>query len=693
VFRFRLLALLIFTSAIVAGQQIPIQFALTDTAGIELENRTVDVKATFTSDTVSIYPEYQEAQSIMTNEFGIASFWLGEGNATLSSSYNSINTDWLNPNLDYYIVIEIDSTGIGYEDLATIKYRLPLISMNALKSDSSDFALNTYFSDSSSISTQSISAIHSNTSDSSTFSNYSDTASLSLNAISSTSASFADTAAIAIQALKSDSASYSITSSFAFNSEFSDSSNHSSVSDTSSYSIVSDSSNHAQTSNYALMADHSTSADSSLFSVNSNISDYADTSGYALLIDPAAFNDSSSMNEIQSIEQVLNIDSNAGGKMIFNLNSLTIGDTVRSSAAIAINRNDAGLLLPRLTKIQRDVISNPEQGLMVYCTDCEAEGRVSVFDGNTWELLSQTNSSDRYAVISAGSIDNITVSGATFNGAISDSGGTNVFTKGFCLSSQPYPSLADVVIAPDLLDSSGVFRGRADYLNRNSKYYVRAYATNAAGTVYGPQQEFLTSGLLAVGDTFGGGIVGYILQPGDNGYDPGEQHGIIVANQNYGTLVDWGSCTGSVNSNGIGGTYLIGRTSELVFDAYYNDSIWNTICPDSLDQYLNYYSSLIHIVRDINWEGYNDWVVGTSGDYLSLFSNIELLNQLLTQEINNYYWTSSSDIRSGSYRLYVRFYLRNVVNSLTGEVTQEWSNSSSYKSGDFDYLARPIRYF
>ena len=46
-----------------------------------------------------------------------------------------------------------------------------------------------------------------------------------------------------------------------------------------------------------------------------------------------------------------------------------------------------------------------------------------------------------------------------------------------------------------------------------------------------------------------------------------------------------------------------GRTSEFIFDAYYNDSVWNTICADSLDQYQNYYSSVMHVVRDINWGG------------------------------------------------------------------------------------------
>ena len=303
--RLPLLFLLLSLSAV--GQQIPIQFALTDTAGIELQNRTVDVKATLTSDTTSFSPEYQETQSVTTNDFGIASFWIGEGNTTMSSSNSSINTNWLNPNIDYFIVLQVDSTGFGYNDLATIRYQLPLVAVKSINADSSAY---------------------SQSADSSLFANQSD------------------------QAYTADTSLFANQSSQAYHAQTTDSSDFALRADTSEYSSLSDLSLHSLVSDTAQLA---------------LIAEFSDTAAYSINIDPGAFSDSSSINEIQSLEQVLAIDSNANNRSIYNVKSLTIGDTLlSSSAALSINSNNAGLLLPRLTKIQRDVIPNPEQGLVVY---------------------------------------------------------------------------------------------------------------------------------------------------------------------------------------------------------------------------------------------------------------------------------------------------------------------------------------
>jgi len=50
-----------------------------------------------------------------------------------------------------------------------------------------------------------------------------------------------------------------------------------------------------------------------------------------------------------------------------------------------------GFLPPRMTFAQRAAIVNPAQGLIVYCTDCIANGELSVFNGIEWKSANISN--------------------------------------------------------------------------------------------------------------------------------------------------------------------------------------------------------------------------------------------------------------------------------------------------------------
>jgi hypothetical protein len=60
-------------------------------------------------------------------------------------------------------------------------------------------------------------------------------------------------------------------------------------------------------------------------------------------------------------------------------------ETPDASAALDINSTNAGLLIPRLTQNQRDAVSNPATGLLIYQTD-NSPG-FYFYNGTNWLVL------------------------------------------------------------------------------------------------------------------------------------------------------------------------------------------------------------------------------------------------------------------------------------------------------------------
>jgi hypothetical protein len=57
------------------------------------------------------------------------------------------------------------------------------------------------------------------------------------------------------------------------------------------------------------------------------------------------------------------------------------------SAQLEITSTNKGLLLPRMTEAQRNAISSPAAGLILWCTNCGTLGEMEVFDGLGWKNM------------------------------------------------------------------------------------------------------------------------------------------------------------------------------------------------------------------------------------------------------------------------------------------------------------------
>lgn len=60
---------------------------------------------------------------------------------------------------------------------------------------------------------------------------------------------------------------------------------------------------------------------------------------------------------------------------------------INPSAVVEMESTTKGFLPPRMNYWQRNAISSPDVGLMVYCTNCGSNGELQIFNGTTWTTV------------------------------------------------------------------------------------------------------------------------------------------------------------------------------------------------------------------------------------------------------------------------------------------------------------------
>ena len=97
---------------------------------------------------------------------------------------------------------------------------------------------------------------------------------------------------------------------------------------------------------------------------------------------------------------------------------------------------------------------------------------------------------DGSAAVTLGEVSNIKAASAIWTAEVTGNGGLSITERGICYSTSQYPTIDASHVATG--SGMGAFTTTITSLSPNTQYYVRAYATNAVGTVYSEQKSFTT---------------------------------------------------------------------------------------------------------------------------------------------------------------------------------------------------------
>ncbi len=122
--------------------------------------------------------------------------------------------------------------------------------------------------------------------------------------------------------------------------------------------------------------------------------------------------------------------------------------------------------------------------------------------GTCYGNLVSSNTQVSVPIVSTNTATSITATTATSGGNISFDGGGNITARGICFSTSQNPT-TDLGTKTNDGSGDGSFSSNLTGLSPNTIYYVRAYATNSAGTAYGNQLSFTTQpvGLAVISTT------------------------------------------------------------------------------------------------------------------------------------------------------------------------------------------------
>jgi hypothetical protein len=225
-------------------------------------------------------------------------------------------------------------------------------------------------------------------------------------------------------------------------------------------------------------------------------------------------------------------------------------------------------------------------------------------------------------------LSGITNSSASTGGGVTNNGNATLTEWGVCWSTSPNPTLGNSFLQNNA--SSWGFISVINGLTPTTTYYVRAYATNSAGTAYGNELSFTTA-TFGIGQSYQGGKIAYIDSTG--------LHGLIASNVDE-SPAQWGCWSTWITTSGSGPYYGVGIGSG----AQNTIDIMNGCATASI---------AARICGNLVLNGYSDWYLPSKNELYQLYNNRAAIGGFNTSASGTsaWYWSSTEYNANNAYIL------------------------------------------
>jgi len=285
-----------------------------------------------------------------------------------------------------------------------------------------------------------------------------------------------------------------------------------------------------------------------------------------------------------------------------------------------------------VTITERNDISSPATGRFVWCNNCGTSGEMQIYNGSSWVNMSGGASLPALPTITTVTQTNVKSTTANSGGSSISAGGGTITAKGICWNTSTNPTISNNYTN----DGTGTsdFESDITKLSPSTTYYVRAYATNAAGTSYGSNISFTTT-VYTVGDPCQGGIIAYLNGTGG---------GVIaqIADLSAGKI--WG-CSGST----------LGASGTAVFTGELNTITIKNLCGTT--------DIAARACWDLTDGGFSDWHLPSKDELGYLYTNRVAIGGFDTGAGTSYYWSSSEHFSNTSSYAWSHYFNTNSAGS------------------------------